>query len=360
MSLRVLHIAPFNFSGIPIGLVKIERKLGHYSRLITLGKDPRNYEEDICLNLPWLDNPILRRIKKIIQPKDRREERNIIKIPKELPPKWKPGKVEKILFDIRDQWWENRINKFIRDSIPKDFDFWGFDIYELDGGLGLLRNGKFMREVKRLGKKIVCCYIGIDLRITGVIPEIDELSDLNITLEFDHLKLYTGIHFLPYPFDANRFSPRKKENEILRICHAPTVRRTKGTDKIMACVKELEKEYPCELVLIEKMTHKEAIKLKYGCDILIDQLGELGYGINSLEALAMGIPVCTELTPEFEKELGDHPFIKVNEETLKDKLIELITNKELRQEKAKKGREWVLEYHNPVKVVEEIHNLLGY
>ncbi|MDI6839528.1 MAG: glycosyltransferase [bacterium] len=354
MGLRILHIAPFNFSGVPIELVKAERKLGHYSRLITLGKDTRNYEEDICLNLPWLDNPILRKIKEIVQPKERREERNIIKIPKELPPKWKPGNVEIFLFNLRDLLWKKKVNKVIKKS-----DFWGFDIYQLDGGIEFSRNGKFMKKAKALGKKIVCCYLGIDMRITGVIPEIDKLSDLNVTFEFDHLKLYPGIHFLLYPFDASEFRQREKENEILRICHAPTVRKTKGTDKIIKCIKGLEKLYPCELVLIEGVTHEEAVKIKYTCDILVDQLGELGYGINSLESLAMGIPTCVELTPELENEIGEHPFIKVNEENLGEKLIQLINNKELRQEKAKKGREWVVKHHNPIKIVKEIHNLLG-
>ena len=52
---RILHLAPFNTSGVPITLVRAEREVGFESRLITLGRDSRNYEEDICLDLPFLD-----------------------------------------------------------------------------------------------------------------------------------------------------------------------------------------------------------------------------------------------------------------------------------------------------------------
>ncbi|MDZ7316306.1 MAG: hypothetical protein ONB24_09315, partial [candidate division KSB1 bacterium] len=59
---RILHIAPANTSGVPGQLVLAERKLGYDSRLVTLFRDPRNYFQDICLDLPFIDLPAVRRV----------------------------------------------------------------------------------------------------------------------------------------------------------------------------------------------------------------------------------------------------------------------------------------------------------
>jgi glycosyltransferase involved in cell wall biosynthesis len=92
---------------------------------------------------------------------------------------------------------------------------------------------------------------------------------------------------------------------------------------------------------------------------MIDQLGELGYGMNSLEALAMGIPTCCSLPEDLESYLQPHPFITVNEENLREKLIQLIEDSKLRSEKAVLGRRWVEEWHDSRRVVARIHSLLS-
>ena len=350
--MRILHIAPFNFSGVPIEFVKAERTLGHHSRLITLARDPRGYEEDICLDLPFLRSTLLTTVKKVVSRKI--EQTNVTPIPPEIPPVWRPKTpVEALFITLRDELWRRDLSGFLR-----RFDFFGFDLYQLDGGHGILRRGELLQEVKRRGKRIICCYLGSDLRLRGVIPEIDRLSDLNVTVEFDHLKLHPRIHHIFYPFEVDRFRVREGENELLRIAHAPTSRKAKGTDAIVSVASLLEKDYPVRLVLIQGMSYSRALELKYSCDIMIDQLGELGYGINSLEALAMGIPTCTSLPKDYEVYLGAHPFINVNPGNLRRKLVELIENRELRRQKAAEGRKWVEAFHDSRKVVMQIHSLL--
>ena len=49
--MRILHIAPFNTAGVPMAFVRAERKMGHDSRLITLGPSRQERNEDICLRL---------------------------------------------------------------------------------------------------------------------------------------------------------------------------------------------------------------------------------------------------------------------------------------------------------------------
>lgn len=110
-----------------------------------------------------------------------------------------------------------------------------------------------------------------------------------------------------------------------------------------------------KIILIENKPHKEAIALKDSCDIFIDQIGELGYGINALEALAMGIPTCTCLTPSFLQTYPKHPFVEAGAETLEQNLLDLIDQPELRRDIARKGRAWVEAHHDSRQIAKTLH-----
>lgn len=47
-----------------------------------------------------------------------------------------------------------------------------------------------------MGKKIVNCYYGSDLRSRGIIKEMDDLADLSLTTEYDHLSMKNNIHYI--------------------------------------------------------------------------------------------------------------------------------------------------------------------
>ena len=50
--LKILHIAPLNFAGVPYDFYKMHNAVGDQSRIVTLHKNERIFPEDICLNLP--------------------------------------------------------------------------------------------------------------------------------------------------------------------------------------------------------------------------------------------------------------------------------------------------------------------
>ncbi len=356
MPLKILHIAPFNTSGVPITFVKAERKLGHDSRLVTLGKDKRNYQEDICLNLPFLDSSGVRLAKKAFSHPSKLDINNQTKKLENIPLYWHAnGLPEKTLIGFRERLWQKKINRLF-----SEIDFWNFDVYQLDGGLEFFRDGRTIRKLKSLGKKVICCYTGSDLRTRGAIPQIDSLSDLNVTLEFDHLKLHLNIHHIFFPFDVNQYQARPEpESKILKIGHAPTNRRAKGSDQIIAAIKEIQSEHPVELVLIENLPHQESLSRKSECHIFVDQIGDLGYGLNSLEALAMGIPTCSCLAPGFAEKYPEHPFVVLNDRNIKKRLMTLISDDNFRRDLGEKGRGWVQQHHDAENVVKKIHQLAG-
>ncbi|MDZ7316307.1 MAG: glycosyltransferase, partial [candidate division KSB1 bacterium] len=280
---------------------------------------------------------------------------NIRPNPESIPITWRPHtRAEKLLVDLRDWLWRPLIERAVR-----RYGLDTFDVYQLDGGLDLYRNASFITEMKRRGKKVICCYTGSDLRTRGVIPAVDAISDLNVTVEFDHLALHPQIHYVGFPFDADCFQPHlhHDNDKAVRIGHAPTNRAAKGSDVIIPILRQLEAELGTETVLIEGLPYAQALALKQTCDIFVDQIGDLGYGINSLEALAMEIPACSCLAPGFAEQFPNHPFIDVQADNLRQELVRLIAQPNLRREIGRKGKEWVKAHHDPVEVVRAVHRL---
>ena len=62
--LKILHIAPLNFAGVPYDFCKMHNSCGDYSRIVTLHKNERIFPEDICINLPLPNQNIARLLRK--------------------------------------------------------------------------------------------------------------------------------------------------------------------------------------------------------------------------------------------------------------------------------------------------------
>ena len=235
--------------------------------------------------------------------------------------------------------------------------------------MDFFRDLRFAKEIKKRNKKIVCCYFGSDLRTRGIFKELDEMSDLNLTVEFDHLNLHSNINYIHFPFNVSESEIIKKNNDKIKIIHSPTNRKFKGTDKILKAINEIDKLRQIEFILIENMDRNKVLEIKKHCDLAIDQvggeLGGTGYGKNSIENLSMGVPTITEFTKEYLEFINDNPFIHSTIEKLKDNLIRFIDNEALRTEYAAAGRKWAEKYHSYSsvnKILQEYytnHNILS-
>lgn len=338
---KILHIAPENFAGVPISFVKMHRRFGDESRLITLHNTKIDYEEDLCLNLPLPEFKLAKlwRSKKVSEiQQDIRTDASFFS-PKNI--------FEELYFN----WSDGQRRAFVDEVITK-LNLNEYEIIHYDGGLDFFRNPTQALKWKKEGKKIVCCYYGSDLRSRGLIRELDQISDLNITSEFDHLALKKNIEYLFYPYDGSDLPVKlNSENDRVRIVHSPTNRKYKGTDLIISVIEKIKKEKQIDFVLLENLHRSEVLKIKSTCDISIDQVGGImggtGYGKAGLETLAMSIPTITNMTNEYEKWLPENPFIVANNfDELYLKLNELIEDKLLRDEYGRKGQEWVKKYHS--------------
>jgi hypothetical protein len=341
--MRILHIASENVAGVPGILVKAERKMGHYSRLMTYFKSPRSHLDDVVLNLPFSNTWSFRSLKKKTKVGTYGFEQK-----EGIPPKWQPKRYEKAFYLFRDIIWDHKIDPL------KDF-ISSFDCYFLDGGLGFLRNGRIIRSIKSRGKKIAILYLGSDVRLRGVFPHIEELADIIFTTEFDHTFIHPEVQYIPFPFEVDKYSKKEiLKNYRLTICHAPTKRYLKGTKYVLEAINKLKGKYNFNFLLIENKPHKEVLKIKeQKCDILIDQLtdfGGFGYGMNSMECLSMGIPSITYINPQYDKFLKTHPFINANKDNIEEVLEKVLAKPKMLLKKSAESRSWVVKEHNYMNV----------
>lgn len=350
--LKILHIAPINFAGVPYDFYKMHNAVGDYSRIVTLHKNERVFPEDICLNLPlpnkFLANKI--RSKKVL----RLVQQNITSAHYFKPRKF----IEKTYYNLYDFLIQPKIEKTISDYSLNDFD-----IVHYDGGLDFYRDARQAVKWKKQGKKIVCCYYGSDLRIRGLIKQLDEISDLNITSEYDHLALKKDLKYLFYPYDPSELPLKKGQaDEKIKIVHSPTNRKYKGTELIISVIEKIKKERKIEFLLLENIDRDKLLEIKSECDISIDQvggtMGGTGYGKAGLETLAMGIPTITNMTKDYANWLPENPFVVANNfDELYKALIELIDSEDLRIQKGQKGKEWVKKYHSYENVNKKLKEL---
>lgn len=338
--LKILHIAPQNYAGVPYSFFRMHNSVGDYSRIVTFYYHPHGLPEDICLNLK---GPSLRlfSFRKQLRVKERSKQKI------SSAPLFKPKNIfDQTYYKITD-----KLRKPFFDKIIHQYNLDDFGIIHYDTGLDFYRNSAQAKKWKAEGKKIVCCYYGSDLRIRGIIKEMDELSDLNITSEYDHLALKPDLKYLFYPYDPYDLPARIiNQSDTVRIVHSPTNRQFKGTELILSVINRVKKERKIEFFLLENMPYKQVLEIKRTCDICIDQvggtLGGTGYGKAGLETLAMGIPTITNMTSDYEAWLPENPFVVANNESdLFDKLIRLIDDENLRIELGEKGTVWVNKYH---------------
>ncbi len=349
--MRILHVSPQNYTGVLALYPKGHRALGHESRLVTFFRAGNRYEEDICLELPFV-GPMewLWKLKRLVGAGSMRVPftgtRDRIT--------WTPGLLERLLLSVRNAVWTPRIDRARRRWSLDDFD-----IYHYEGGMSFFRDGRDVTRLKAAGKRIVSNYHGLDLRMRGAIRPVWDATDVHLTCEFDLFRRYDELEYMFLPFAPSLMPPRGSDGGTVRICHAPRIREVKGTATVIEAVERLSRRMPVELVLIEGLPHASALALKASCHIAIDQIadGDMGYGVNSLESLSMGIPTVTNLSEEYRDFIPDHPFVLATPDTLGDVLGELVLDPGMRSRYGSAGPPWIDARHHWLKVARDMHAL---
>lgn len=183
-----------------------------------------------------------------------------------------------------------------------------------------------------------------------------ELIDYPASSHF-HEKPYIVYNCIGVPIDTKeKCILTNQENRKVKIFHAPSNQKAKGSTEIKSVLKELENEgYEFEYVELSGVPHDEVLKTMAEADLVIDQLyADTPLAGFATEASLNGVPVIVGgYYAEYYDSVPQNPIaptIFCVPEMLKSKIIELLDNKQLRKELGTKAREYV-EKNNDSKLV---------
>ena len=139
-------------------------------------------------------------------------------------------------------------------------------------------------------------YLGSDIR--GKTPEqlaYGKKADAEIVGSYDAIRWVPEAEVIPPGIDLAAIAPAPpSERKRPLIVHAPSSRRRKGSEHVIAAVDGLD----ADLELVEGLHHDEAFERYRAADIVVDQLNAGWYGLFAIEAMALGKPVVTFLHDE--------------------------------------------------------------
>lgn len=280
--LRILHL-PTPVGGMPYGLSRAERSFGVDSRVLYAQSGWLKYPCDIDLEIDKCRNDFFRLVRLV-----------------------------DAFFSIRNQFdvfhfnWGSSLINLGRYGFPQiDIPF-----YPKRVKLFVTYNGCDARQkyaTMRMRSIAACheadCYKGICNS-----GKMDRIRRQNIKKMTSRVRHVWAVNpdllnflpaekstFLPYAIaDSNleRHVPNFKKKK-LTVVHAPTDRGAKGTPIILKTLENLKRKHPdrIDVLLIEGVSHENALKLYEKADLVIDQILVGWYGSFAVELMMMGKPV---------------------------------------------------------------------
>jgi glycosyltransferase involved in cell wall biosynthesis len=201
------------------------------------------------------------------------------------------------------------------------------DVFHFHFGLTLVPKRLQFPILRAARKKSVMHYLGSDIR--GKAPEqlaFGRRADAQVVGSYDAIRWVPEAEVIPPGVDLAAIEPAPPpERARPMIVHAPSSRRRKGTEHVVAAVEGLD----ADLDLVEGLHHDEAFERYRAADIVVDQLNAGWYGLLAIECMALGKPVVGFLHDEAVHRTGrafgaEVPIVNASHETLRDRLATLV------------------------------------
>ena len=223
------------------------------------------------------------------------------------------------------------------------------DVFHFYFGLTLVPRSLQFPLLRAARRRSVLHFLGSDIR--GKSPEELEFgrrAGAQIVGSHDALRWIPEAEVVPPGIDLSAFTPALPSDRPRPVVvHAPSSRRRKGTEDVIAACEQLD----VELELVEGLHHDEARRRYERADIVVEQLNAGWYGIFAIEAMALGKPVVTFLHEETvrrtEEAFGlELPIVSATRETLADRLRPLVDSPAERRRLGAAGRVYVEQVHD--------------
>jgi glycosyltransferase involved in cell wall biosynthesis len=223
------------------------------------------------------------------------------------------------------------------------------DVFHFHFGLTLVPRRAQFRLLRAARKKSVMHWLGSDIR--GKPPS--ELAwaraaDAQVVGSYDAIRWVPEAEVIPPGLDLARIDPAPSFDRARPlIVHAPSSRRRKGTEHVLAAVEGLD----ADLELVEELRHDEAFERYKAADIVVDQLNAGWYGLFAIEAMALGKPIVTFLHDEAVRRTEQAyatrvPIVSATADTLREALRPLVADAARRREVGAASRAYVERVHD--------------
>jgi glycosyltransferase involved in cell wall biosynthesis len=223
------------------------------------------------------------------------------------------------------------------------------DVFHFYFGLTLVPKSLQFPLLRLTGKRSVMHFLGSDIR--GKPPQELAWADkagVKIVGSYDAIRWVPDAEVVPPGIDLRDYVPHPPSDaEHPIVLHAPSSRRRKGTEHVIAACEQL----PVELQIVEGLHHDEARRLYERADIVVDQLNAGWYGLFAIEAMALGKPVVTFLHEEAVRRTEDAfqtrvPIVSATADTLVDALRPLVEDAAERRRIGAESRAYVEHLHD--------------
>ncbi|HUF00938.1 MAG TPA: hypothetical protein VMN35_00805 [Gaiellaceae bacterium] len=233
----------------------------------------------------------------------------------------------------------------------------GTDVFHFYFGLTLVPQSVQFPILRVFGRKSVMHYLGSDIR--GKTP--DELrggrkAGAQVVGSYDAVRWVPEAEVIPPGLDVRAIKPSfPGERARPVILHAPSSRRRKGTEQVVAACEGLD----AELVLVEGLRHDEAFERYREADIVVDQLNAGWYGLFAIECMALGKPVVSFLhdgaVRRTEDALGTRvPIVRTTKDDLRARLVQLVASAAERRRLGEASRAYAEEVHDVERVADRL------
>ena len=235
-----------------------------------------------------------------------------------------------------------------------------YDIFHFYSSVTLVPKSVQFRILHALGKKGIYHYLGSDIR-----GKTREQLAYGLAADAEIVGSYDAIRWVPHAdvvlpgVEVSRIEPAVPGDRTRPvILHAPSSRRRKGTEHVIAACEGLD----ADLEIVEGLPHEEAFARFRNADIVVDQLNAGWYGVFAIECLALGKPIVTFLHDEAvrrtEEAYGvEVPIRSATADTLREALRPLVADAALRRSVGAASRAYAEQLHDIDKIAGQLVGL---
>ena len=231
------------------------------------------------------------------------------------------------------------------------------DVFHFYFGLTLLPHALQFPLLKALRRKSVLHYLGSDIR--GKSPAelaFGTKADAQVVGSYDAVRWVPEAEVVPPGIDVRAIEPVPPTDRARPIVlHAPSSRRRKGTEHVVAACEGLE----ADLRLVEGLDHREAFERYRDADIVVDQLHSGWYGVFAIECMALGKPVVGYVHEEAARRTEEAfglpvPIVRATRDDLRSQLAALTTSAAERRRIGEASRQYAERVHDLERITDRL------